>query len=99
MVPREEIESKSGDYRSPALPLSYRGMEGAVGFEPTYRQLRRLVADPIGRTRPNGTPARTRIPISTFVAWCPILWTTGAELGAPGTIRTCIAPTSRASRV
>ena len=27
-------------------------MEGAVRFELTYRQLRRLVADPIGRTRP-----------------------------------------------
>jgi hypothetical protein len=27
-------------------------MEGAVRFELTYRQLRRLVADPVGRTRP-----------------------------------------------
>jgi hypothetical protein len=71
--PREEIESPSPAYQADALPLSYRGMEGAVRFELTYRQLRRLVADPIGRTRPNGTPARTRIPISTFVAWCPIL--------------------------
>ncbi len=34
------------------MPLDEPGMEGAVRFELTYRQLRRLVADPIGRTRP-----------------------------------------------
>ena len=44
MVPREEIESPSPAYQADALPLSYRGMEGAVRFELTYRQLRRLVA-------------------------------------------------------
>ncbi len=52
-MPGRGLEPRCRANRAHILPLDEPGMEGAVGFEPTYRQLRRLVAGPVGRTRPD----------------------------------------------
>ena len=52
LVPGRGLEPRCCANRAHILPLDEPGMEGAVRLELTYRQLRRLVADPIGRTRP-----------------------------------------------